>query len=106
MARRSTKNRRAKLRGNPTIQFPLEIVRIEPYVVPISLTGDNIERVDTCVASDLFARPRRSARLCRPADGCVYRGRCGSRDLAREYVCRRKQRDAVVAFKIGGVDCQ
>lgn len=40
----------AFVRGNSAIHFPLEFVRIEPYVVPKrSLTGENLERVDTRV---------------------------------------------------------
>ncbi len=47
---------RASLRGTPEIQYPLEFVRVEPYVVPKkSLTGDNTERVDTRVLQVIYA---------------------------------------------------
>lgn len=43
------------LRGFPHHRFPLEFVRIEPYMKPKrSLTGDNRERVDTRVLQVLF----------------------------------------------------
>jgi multidrug resistance efflux pump len=46
----------AMLRGQPNIKFPLKFVRIEPYVVPKkSLTGDNMERVDTRVLQVIYA---------------------------------------------------
>jgi HlyD family secretion protein len=46
---------RASLRGTPEIQYPLEFVRVEPYVVPKkSLTGDNTERVDTRVLQVIY----------------------------------------------------
>lgn len=45
----------AFVRGNSTINFPLEFVRIEPYVVPKrSLTGENLERVDTRVLQVIY----------------------------------------------------
>lgn len=38
------------VRGNSLIQFALEFVRIDPYVIPKrALTGENLERVDTRV---------------------------------------------------------
>jgi multidrug resistance efflux pump len=47
---------RASLRGTPEISYPLEFVRVEPYVVPKkSLTGDNTERVDTRVLQVIYA---------------------------------------------------
>lgn len=46
----------AMLRGQPNVEFPLKFVRIEPYVVPKkSLTGDNMERVDTRVLQVIYA---------------------------------------------------
>ena len=43
------------LRGNPQYSFDLELVRIEPYVVPKkSLTGESAERVDTRVMQVVF----------------------------------------------------
>jgi multidrug resistance efflux pump len=47
------------LRGNAEINFDLEFVRVEPYVVPKkSLTGDSVERVDTRVLQVLYAFKR------------------------------------------------
>jgi HlyD family secretion protein len=47
---------KASLRGTPEIQYPLEFVRVEPYVIPKkSLTGDNTERVDTRVLQVIYA---------------------------------------------------
>lgn len=44
------------LKGRPDVNFPLEFVRIEPYVIPKrSLTGDNAERVDTRVLQVIYA---------------------------------------------------
>lgn len=46
----------AQLKGNPKITFPLEFVRIEPYIVPkVSLTGASTERVDTRVLQVIFS---------------------------------------------------
>ncbi len=46
----------ATLRGHPNLVFPLEFVRVEPFVVPKkSLTGDNTERVDTRVLQVIYA---------------------------------------------------
>jgi multidrug efflux pump subunit AcrA (membrane-fusion protein) len=46
----------AKLRGDPSLEFPLKFVRVEPYVIPKrSLTGDNTERVDTRVLQVIYA---------------------------------------------------
>jgi HlyD family secretion protein len=48
----------ATLKGRKEPRFPLEFVRIEPYVIPKkSLTGDNSERVDTRVLQVLYALP-------------------------------------------------
>jgi multidrug resistance efflux pump len=45
----------ARLRGNSKISYPLEFVRIEPYVVPKrSLTGEVTERVDTRVLQVIY----------------------------------------------------
>jgi multidrug resistance efflux pump len=47
---------KAMLRGNPEISFPLQFVRVEPYVIPKrSLTGQNTERVDTRVLQVIYA---------------------------------------------------
>jgi HlyD family secretion protein len=47
------------LKGDPTITFPLEFIRIEPYVIPkISLTGSSTERVDTRVLQVIYALDR------------------------------------------------
>jgi multidrug efflux pump subunit AcrA (membrane-fusion protein) len=46
----------ASLRGAPETKYPLEFVRVEPYVVPKrSLTGENTERVDTRVLQAIYA---------------------------------------------------
>src|SRR5581483_6299094 len=48
----------ATLKGRPHVRFPLEYVKIEPYVTPKkSLTGDNSERVDTRVLQAIYALP-------------------------------------------------
>ena len=67
----------ATLKGKPQVRFPLEFVKVEPYVIPKkSLTGDNTERVDTRVLQvDLRpARRAAGARLRRPADGRLPEG--------------------------------
>lgn len=48
---------RAKLRGDPRQQeIPLRFVRLEPFIVPkVSLTGVNVERVDTRVVQVIYA---------------------------------------------------
>ena len=47
---------RASLRGTPEITYPLQFVRVEPYVIPKkSLTGDNTERVDTRVLQVIYS---------------------------------------------------
>ena len=46
---------RAVPRGNLQEKYPLEFVRVEPFVVPKrSLTGDNTERVDTRVLQVIY----------------------------------------------------
>jgi multidrug resistance efflux pump len=58
---------RAVTRGAARRAYPLEFVRVEPYVVPKkSLTGDNTERVDTRVLQVIYRLP--------PAAGRVYVG--------------------------------
>jgi multidrug resistance efflux pump len=48
----------ATLKGRPHVRFPLEFVKVEPYVIPKkSLTGDNSERVDTRVLQVIYALP-------------------------------------------------
>ncbi|HVL14354.1 MAG TPA: biotin/lipoyl-binding protein [Gemmata sp.] len=43
-------------RGNPSSQYPISFVRVEPYVIPKkSLTGGNTERVDTRVLQVIYA---------------------------------------------------
>ncbi len=45
----------AFVRGNSTIHFPLQFVRVEPYVVPkSSFTGETVERVDTRVLQVIY----------------------------------------------------
>lgn len=59
---------RASLRGRPEISFPLEFVRIEPFVIPkVSLTGASTERVDTRVLQVIYS-------LKRPSGTPVYVG--------------------------------
>jgi multidrug resistance efflux pump len=46
----------ASPRGHPEVSYPLKYERLEPFVVPKkSLTGDNIERVDTRVLQVIYA---------------------------------------------------
>jgi multidrug resistance efflux pump len=46
---------KAYIRGQPDYSFPLEYVRLEPYIVPKkSLTGSNTERVDTRVLQVIY----------------------------------------------------
>jgi multidrug resistance efflux pump len=53
---RSGSPAKAILRGNPSQEFTLTFVRIDPYVIPKkSLTGDNTERVDTRVLQMVYA---------------------------------------------------
>lgn len=43
------------VRGNSSIQFPLEFVRVDPYIIPKrTLTGENLERVDTRVLQLIY----------------------------------------------------
>lgn len=49
----------ATLKGDPSVAFPLEFVRVEPYVIPkVSLTGAGTERVDTRVLQVIFSLNR------------------------------------------------
>lgn len=48
----------AMLKGYPERKYPLQFVRVEPYVVPKrSLTGRNTERIDTRVLQVVYALP-------------------------------------------------
>lgn len=50
---------RASLKGDPSVIFPLEFVRVEPYIIPkVSLTGAGTERVDTRVLQVIFSLER------------------------------------------------
>jgi len=52
----------ASVRGNSAVRYPLEFVRLEPYVVPKrNLTGDATERVDTRVLQAIYRLPPRVA---------------------------------------------
>jgi HlyD family secretion protein len=56
------------LKGDPTITFPLEFIRVEPYVIPkVSLTGSSTERVDTRVLQVIYS-------LTRPTEPPLYVG--------------------------------
>jgi HlyD family secretion protein len=56
------------LKGDPTVTFPLEFIRVEPYVIPkVSLTGSSTERVDTRVLQVIYS-------LTRPTDPPLYVG--------------------------------
>ena len=56
------------LKGDPTVTFPLEFIRVDPYVIPkISLTGSSTERVDTRVLQVIYS-------LTRPAEPPLYVG--------------------------------
>jgi RND family efflux transporter MFP subunit len=58
----------ASLKGDPAVTFPLEFVRVEPFVIPkVSLTGAGTERVDTRVLQVIFA-------LERPENPPIYVG--------------------------------
>ncbi len=49
----------AYLKGDPSVTFPLEFIRIEPYVIPkVSLTGSSTERVDTRVLQVIYSLKR------------------------------------------------
>jgi multidrug resistance efflux pump len=55
---------KASVRGTPQVQFELEFVRVEPYVIPKkSLTGDNTERVDTRVLQGIYRVKERPMEL-------------------------------------------
>ena len=59
---------RASLKGDPTVTFALDFMRVEPYIIPkVSLTGAGTERVDTRVLQVIFA-------LTRPATPPIYVG--------------------------------
>jgi len=50
---------RAHLKGDPSVEFELEFVRVEPYVIPkVSLTGASTERIDTRVLQVIFTLKR------------------------------------------------
>jgi|688.fasta_scaffold109435_2 RND family efflux transporter MFP subunit len=56
------------LKGDPSVTFPLEFIRLEPYVIPkTSLTGSSTERVDTRVLQVIYS-------LTRPGDPPLYVG--------------------------------
>ena len=56
------------LKGDPTVTFPLEFVRVEPYIIPkVSLTGASTERVDTRVLQVIYS-------LTRPQSPPLYVG--------------------------------
>jgi RND family efflux transporter MFP subunit len=58
----------ASLKGDPNVTFPLEFVRVEPFVIPkVSLTGASTERVDTRVLQVIFS-------LKRPENPPIYVG--------------------------------
>ncbi|MEO7100110.1 MAG: efflux RND transporter periplasmic adaptor subunit [Luteolibacter sp.] len=47
------------LKGDPKVTFPLEFIRVEPYVIPkVSLTGSSTERVDTRVLQVIYSLKR------------------------------------------------
>jgi HlyD family secretion protein len=47
------------LKGDPSVTFPLEFIRVEPYVIPkVSLTGSSTERVDTRVLQVIYSLKR------------------------------------------------
>ena len=47
------------LKGDPNVTFPLEFIRVEPYVIPkVSLTGSSTERVDTRVLQVIYSLKR------------------------------------------------
>jgi multidrug resistance efflux pump len=50
---------RGHLKGDPSAEFDLEFVRVEPYVIPkVSLTGASTERIDTRVLQVIFTLKR------------------------------------------------
>jgi RND family efflux transporter MFP subunit len=53
---------RGSLKGDPSVEFDLDFVRVEPYVIPkVSLTGAGTERVDTRVLQVIFSLDRPEA---------------------------------------------
>lgn len=47
------------LKGDPSVTFPLQFIRVEPYVIPkTSLTGSTTERVDTRVLQVIYSLDR------------------------------------------------
>ncbi|MES2477392.1 MAG: efflux RND transporter periplasmic adaptor subunit [Verrucomicrobiota bacterium] len=47
------------LKGDPSVTFPLQFIRVEPYVIPkVSLTGSSTERVDTRVLQVIYSLDR------------------------------------------------
>jgi RND family efflux transporter MFP subunit len=65
---RAGQNGTASLKGDPNVSFPLQFLRVEPYVIPkVSLTGASTERVDTRVLQVIFS-------FDKPADPPVYVG--------------------------------
>jgi RND family efflux transporter MFP subunit len=59
---------RASLKGDPSVTFPLEFLRVEPFIIPkVSLTGAGTERVDTRVLQVIFS-------LERPENPPIYVG--------------------------------
>ena len=58
----------ASLKGDPSVTFPLDFIRVEPFVIPkVSLTGAGTERVDTRVLQVIFS-------LTRPESPPLYVG--------------------------------
>ena len=58
----------AYLKGDPSVTFPLEFIRVEPFVIPkVSLTGSSTERVDTRVLQVIYS-------LVRPHEPPLYVG--------------------------------
>jgi len=56
---RDGQSARGYLKGDPSITFPLEFIRVEPYVIPkVSLTGSSTERVDTRVLQVIYSLDR------------------------------------------------
>lgn len=52
----------ASVRGNAKLRVPLDLVRIEPYVVPKrNLTGETMERTDTRVLQVIYRLPEGAA---------------------------------------------
>jgi HlyD family secretion protein len=50
------------VRGNSQQKYPLQFVRVEPYVIPKrNLTGDSTERVDTRVLQVIYSLPKSAA---------------------------------------------